>query len=469
MNKTIVVAPLSGIHVKEVVQTGAGWEVAATGPGCGTCQSCGVASSSRHSTYRRTLQDLPAQGSPVTMAVSDDTVIRNLKRSSRQRDAGALRVVGIDDWSWRKGFRFGTIMVDLERRTAVDVLDDRSSSSVAAWLSARPSIEVISRDRQGLYAEGARIGAPQARQVTDRFHLVQNLREMIEKQLGRLERPLRARHSVAVEHEDTRSGLHRLRQARFEQVRLLYDAGKTATAIRQELGLSRKRVEKWIRQETLPERSSMAPTPRSPAYYQGHLSRRWAEGCTVVRRLFTEIQGPGFTGSYTHLSQFVASWRRQSEAAPKEVTSKSTGLLARDPATGRQISPQIAAILCIKPRTQLTPRQGTAVDALKTSSSDFSTMRAFAMRFRGILQGRDGAKLDPWLDQAYHSGIYALQRFARTLQGDLDAIRNAVTEPWSSGQTEGQISRLKTMKRAMCGRAGIRLLCARMLPLTNDL
>jgi transposase len=213
----------------------------------------------------------------------------------------------------------------------------------------------------------------------------------------------------------------------------------------------------------------MAPTPRSPAYYQGHLSRRWAEGCTVVRRLFTEIQGLGFTGSYTHLSQFVASWRRQSEAAPKEVTSKSTGLLARDPATGRQISPQIAAILCIKPRTQLTPRQGTAVDALKTSSSDFSTMRAFAMRFRGILQGRDGAKLDPWLDQAYHSGIYALQRFARTLQGDLDAIRNAVTEPWSSGQTEGQISRLKTMKRAMCGRAGIRLLCARMLPLTNDL
>jgi transposase len=164
------------------------------------------------------------------MAVSDDTVIRNLKRSSRQRDAGVLRVVGIDDWSWRKGFRFGTIMVDLERRTVVDVLDDRSSSSVAAWLGARPSIEIISRDRQGLYAEGARIGAPQARQVADRFHLVQ-----------------------------------------------------------------------------------------------------------------------------------------------------------------------------------------------------------IAMRFRGLLRGRDGAKLDPWLDQAYYSGIYALQRFARTLQGDLDAVRNAVTEPWSRG------------------------------------
>jgi transposase len=87
------------------------------------------------------------------------------------------------------------------------------------------------------------------------------------------------------------------------------------------------------------------------------------------------------------------------------------------------------------------------------------------MRFRGILRGRDGSRLDPWLDEAYHSGIYALQRFARTLQGDLDAVRNAVIEPWSNGQTEGQISRLKTMKRAMYGRAGITLLRARMLPL----
>ena len=161
------------------------------------------------------------------------------------------------------------------------------------------------------------------------------------------------------------------------------------------------------------------------------------------------------------------SWRRQSEAAPREVTSKSTALLARDPVTGREISPQIAVTLCIKPRTQLTPNQAIAVDALKTSSRDFCTMRAFAMRFRGLLRGRDGAKLDPWLDQAYHSGIYALQRFPRTLQGDLDAVHNAVTAPWSSGQTEGQISRLKTMKRAMCDRAGIGLLRARMLPLTS--
>jgi transposase len=134
-----------------------------------------------HSTGGRTAERLLAR---LGMPVSDDTVLRHLKRLSSQRLAGAPRVVGIDDWAWRKGHTYGTIMVDLESQTVVDVLPDRSSSSVAAWLGAHPSVEIISRDRHGLYAEGARIGAPQARQVADRFHLVQNLREVIEKQLG---------------------------------------------------------------------------------------------------------------------------------------------------------------------------------------------------------------------------------------------------------------------------------------------
>ena len=398
------------------------------------------------------------------MVVSNDTVLRCLKGRSATPSATPPRVVGIDDWSWRKGQSYGTIIVDLERRCVVDVLADRSSSSVAAWLSAHPSIEIISRDRQGLYAEGARIGAPQARQVADRFHLIQNLREVIEKQLGRLERPLRTKVSAAAEVDDTRAGLHRLLQAKFEQVRRLYDAGKTATAITQELGLSRKRVDKWIRLQTLPERNARAPTPRSPAYYEGYLSRRWAEGCTVVRRLLIEIKRLGFTGCYTHLARFVASWRRELDGTEGKTTSTPFCLLARDPVTGRQISPQIAAMICIKPRKQLTPRQAAAVDALKSSSTEFAAMRGFAMRLRGILRSRDGGKLDAWLDEAYHSGIYALQRFARTAQGDLDAVRNAVTERWSNGQAEGQISRLKTLKRAMYGRAGVDLLRARMLP-----
>jgi transposase len=92
-------------------------------------------------------------------------------------------------------------------------------------------------------------------------------------------------------------------------------------------------------------------------------------------------------------------------------------------------------------------------------------MRRLAMRFRGILRSKDIQRFDVWLNDAQQSGIYAIHRFARTLRRDVDAVRNSLTEGWSNGQTEGQINRLKTLKRAMYGRASTELLRARMLPL----
>ena len=119
------------------------------------------------------------------MPVSDDTNLRRLKRCATARGATTtVRIAGIDDWSWRKGCTYGTIVVDSERREVVDVLPDRSAPGTAEWLSRHPEVEIISRDRCGLYAQGAREGAPQARQVADRFHLLQNLRETIETQLS---------------------------------------------------------------------------------------------------------------------------------------------------------------------------------------------------------------------------------------------------------------------------------------------
>jgi transposase len=106
-------------------------------------------------------------------------------------DYSAPRVVGLDEWASRRGLHYGPIAVDLERRTVIDVLPDRSAVSTAGWLAERPSIELIARDRDGLYADAAHQGAPQAKQIADRFHLVQNLRAANERQLSGLERPIR--------------------------------------------------------------------------------------------------------------------------------------------------------------------------------------------------------------------------------------------------------------------------------------
>ena len=138
-----------------------------------------------------------------------------------------------------------------------------------------------------------------------------------------------------------------------------------------------------------------------------------------------------------------------------------------DPMTGRRISSLTAAALCVKSRGEMTPRQIVNVDLLKAASVEFATMRGLAMRFAGLLRGGGIGKLDVWLRDARHCGLHAMRSFVRKLRQDIDAVRNAILEPWSNGQVEGQINRLKTLKRAMYGRASVELLRARMMPLQD--
>ena len=412
------------------------------------------------------------------MPVSDTTILRSLKEYAKARsDGGAVHVAGIDDWAWRKGANYGTIIVDLERRQVVDLLADRSAATAASWFKDHPEVQVVSRDRAGLYADAARQGAPQARQVADRFHLLQNFRETVERQLGRYEAPISdslvdARDNQAPPPLPARSDCA---SDAVTQKRLMRRGRSSVREIARKLGLGRRRVERWVRRIDLPDLNTMASNPCTPAYFGTLLARRWAEGITKVRHLFAKIRHRGYTGSYSHLARFLAPWRNrepsfdgveparveQEEPAPVRVRTL-------DPMTGRAISPLTAAALCVKPRGQMTARQVANVDALKATSAEFTAMRHLAMRFRGLLRGGTPERLDAWLIDARASGIYAMQRFARTIRHDLEAVRNAVLEPWSNGQTEGQINKLKTLKRAMYGRAGVDLLRARIMPLQED-
>jgi len=417
---------------------------------------------------------------------SDDTILRQLKRHQAERgEATPVRVAGIDDWSWRKGSSYGTIVVDLERREVVDVLADRSAKGTAQWLDQHPGVEIVSRDRCGFYAEGTRRGAPKARQVADRFHLIQNLRHTIEQQLSRAPRPARqpamedastdliatarcgghGQQPALAEHRMlAREGRRAAHESMFERVKVLHVAGNGIRAIVRETGFNWRTVAKWVQLDELPERNVMAAKSTTPGKFQTYLSRRWAEGCTTGRDLLPEIKCLGYTGSLSQLERLLTKWRHAGHAAVFDAPAAKAGILT-DPSTGQLVSPIVAAALCIKPRGLLTEPQAAKVDAFKSMSAEFATMRGLAMRFRGILRGKDTEKLDVWLHDADRSGLYGIRRFARTLRQDLAAVRNAITETWSNGQTEGQINRLKTLKRAMYGSAGIELLRARVLPM----
>jgi len=127
----------------------------------------------------------------LAIQISDDTVRRQVVRNAHGMHAPeVIRCLGVDDWAWRKHQTYGTIFVDLDRHKVVDLLYDRAAESVAAWLKEHPTVEIVARDRSGLYADGAAAGAPDARQVADRFHLILNLSTAIERVLEERSREL---------------------------------------------------------------------------------------------------------------------------------------------------------------------------------------------------------------------------------------------------------------------------------------
>jgi transposase len=306
----------------------------------------------------------------------------------------------------------------VERREVVDLLPDRAITTVAKWFSDHPEVELVSRDRAGVYADGARQGALQARQVADRFHLLMNFRETVAREMNGIGPPIRENSSSCEDHAYQEQGY----AAREQIVALTRCADRRAI-----------------------------------------LERRRAEGITNGRQLFGEFVARSYTASYSHLARFLSP---RTDASV--IVKKIAGLVshqARDPASGRLISALTAAALCIKPRNQMTDREKDNLAALKTASATFASMRRLAMRFRGIFRGCDSSKLDLWLQDAEASGVYGMRRFGRALRLDIDAVRNAIDESWSNGQVEGQINRLKMLKRGMYGRASLPILRARMMPL----
>ena len=428
---------------------------------------------------------------------SKNTLLRRIKRWARSRPSiESIPAVGVDDWAWRKGYgSYGTILVDLERRQVADLLPECSADSFERWLEQHPEVTIISRDRQGFLAEGGRRGAPAAKQVADRFHLIQNLIQTVQGELAHqhqhLLMPVQEFDAQKAEapkviprkppgrlpgsrKEEIREQGRQQKVALFQMVKGLHAQGMRAFEIVRATGISRGRVDKWLRLQECPPRNRMAPRPGSVEYFREELRRRWEQGYQNGKQLLAEIRQLGYAGSYDSLTRFLASWRAEKRAAEKAETEasqqidKTASAESSQPQVSvamRHISPQMAAALLSKPRVQLSSRQSEILDFLKRSCPNFVIMRHLVLSFRGILCGGKVSSLKRWAEKAEATGIGAIQAFVRQLKKDWSAVEHAVEHLWSNGPTEGHINRLKTLKRQMYGRAGIELLRARLLPL----
>ena len=416
------------------------------------------------------------------------TSLLQLIRRSCLPDPGHPHAVGIDEWAWRRGTRYGTLIVDLERHRPIALLPERDAALAAAWFATQPRLAIIARDRSDTFANAATRGAPQATQVADRFHLSRNLGEALEAFLLRKRTVLKDVAAVVADKvapaivprprtamyqgkrkeprpqawkeraEEKSQQQHARRIAAYTAVHDLQAKGADRAAIARMVGVSRRTVYRYLKMDSAPERKRPGRRVQPErAAYEGYLLRRWNEGCHNGRRLWRELRAAGYTCSETTVARFVARLRRGDPLRPRTRTSGESVTSVQGPAA-RQV-----ALLVLRRPGRLTHEQELYMDALCQGDALIAAVATLVRDFAQMLRHREGERLDVWIAEATASEIPELRRFATGLTKDYAAVKAGLTSAYSNGQTEGQITRLKLIRRAMYGRGNFDLLQRRVL------
>jgi transposase len=402
----------------------------------------------------------------LAAGVSRMTLIRLIRAMPDPTVSAPPRVLGVDEFALRKGHRYGTLLVDVEARRPVDILDERSSESFAAWLAARPGAEFICRDRAGCYADGGAQGAPDAVQVADRWHLWHNLGEAVERAVSRHREHLPAAvaaqaaapaaataPAVAATPAAPRTGRIADRtRSRHADVHQMLAGGRSFGEIATALGLSRNTVRRFARAASPEELLVHDGTGRRASILDEHapyLHERWNSGCTNAALLWQETRARGYQGSRRQVRGYLARFRG-STAAPA-------------PAPAPPKARAVTAWIMTRP-DRLADADKASLDAILAASPKLAAVTASVRDFAVIMNERRGRKLlDPWMTAALATGEPALRSFVTGLRADQDAVTSGLSLPWSSGAVEGHVNRIKMLKRQMYGRASPDLLRRRVL------
>lgn len=418
----------------------------------------------------------------LRMQVSGDTLLRLLRRELLPL-LDTPRVLGIDDWAQRKSHTYGTILVDLDRHQVVDLLADRTAATLAEWLRTHPGVAVIARDRSTEYARGAREGAPEALQVADRWHLLSNIRQMMERYLTQAHARLKQlpRQSLDALNDSTAGTLpHRIPHARTENERLRSSASREARValytrvqglrkeggsirgISEYLRLNRATVRKFYYAESFPERSQRKLIPSILDPYLTYLEERHLAGCQNASQLWREICQQGYPGTRSQVYKWVQQKRSQPAATTPKRYLKQAELEEKPPLQSRRRTPFVPSVkeltwLCVKSEDTLTKRERHIL-AWARQDKVVSQLYDLVQQFAAMIRKRQVNIFDDWLSACAKSGISCLLTFSARIQQDYAAVRASLETVWSNGQTEGQVNRLKLLKRQMYGRASFDLL-----------
>ncbi|MET7684330.1 ISL3 family transposase [Streptomyces sp. NPDC005423] len=369
------------------------------------------------------------------------------------------RVLGVDDFALYGG-TYGTLLVDADTRLPLTLWEGRDAEPLSRWLRENPGVEIACRDGSLVYRQGITDGAPDAVQVSDRFHLWQGLSRRVQDIASAHRGCLPAALPASEEREltpaeesaedaaaNTRAGRHARRL--FETVHTLTDMGRSYSAVAREVGLDRKTVRKYAQARTWQE--VMRRPPRKPSTldpYLDYLQQRWDEGQHSAKILHQELHSKGYLGHYQRVKMAVAPLRR--------------GLPLDEPRE-RPPSPREATRWIITAPGRHGPQAAERLGRLLAHCPELRHAHELVRQFAAMLEARDATPLTGWLDRLATSGLSPLVSTARALREDQQAVVQGIVTPYNSGVNEGRITDVKLQKRIMAGRAGVPLLRHRVV------
>lgn len=418
-------------------------------------------------------------GSALNLGASRETLLR-LVRSLSLPAITTPRVLGVDDWAYRRGHRYGTILVDLEKGKPIALLPDRKSDTLSEWLQKHPGVEIISRDRALAYKQGASEGAPDAIQIADRFHILENLAEALEKTFRSNVRELKEAEAVVLQKSQLilnpnidivavpppapeKDDLLHAQQCRdkrlenYQQTWALHEQGLGRQQIAQQAGISIRSVDRYLKQPTFCERQKRSDRGKSVLDpYKPYLLERWNKGCRDGRQLYEEIKALGYENSYN----VVACYLRCLKQVQPPTQSHPVQCIESPyfPLTARR-----ATWLVLSHGGERDEDSKQLLEHLKNYCSIFTDAITLAQDFAQMLRQQESDQFDDWLKRATEGNLPAISSFAEGLINDYDAVKAGLTLKWSNGPVEGLINRLKTLKRQMYGRADLDLLSKRFI------
>jgi transposase len=389
------------------------------------------------------------------------------------------RVLGVDDWAFRKGVNYGTVLIDMETSRPIELLSSRESADLNTWLSKFPDVEIVTRDRSGAYSSAINEACPDAIQVADRFHLLMNLSDALDAYFKSISQDIRKlikakTDEIAELTVNTDSGKEKIntevqanpvtaeianipadqRLYTFIKVKELQAKGIPLRRISKTLGISRNTVRSYFIQESLSPKIHTKSTNFN--VFTCHIMNRLNTEGYSNKTIIDEIVELGFDGGKTQAYENINRIRSEGNFKARSFTEIQKEMIPYiKPLNSRKLTQYIGCNLA--DITDISERE--YMQTLLDNMLELQIVRRLVRLFRSMLR-RGFGNIRRWIDFIMRSKhkLAGLRNFANGLLRDILAVENGINLPWSNGTVEGHVNRIKTKKRQMYGRAGFELL-----------